>query len=425
MEPTIFKFILRYSLRQQVILLVLTGISFPFLYGSLDLPKTIVNDAIGSENFPKTYWGFEFNQIQYLMVLCFLFLLLIGIRFGLRYYVNVYKGQLGERMLRRMRYLLYCQLLRFPLPHFRRTSQGELIAMITAEVEPLGGFIGDAFALPAFEGGTLLTILVFMFIQDPILGLAAIALYPLQMYLIPKLQRQVNLLAKERVKTVRKLSERIGETVTGIEDIHANDTSELERAEFTRWIGTIYEIRYIIYRKKFFIKFLNNVIGQATPFFFLSIGGYLVIVGDLTFGALVAVLAAYKDLAAPWKELLDWYQLKEDTRVKYDQLIEQFRPAGMLEERLLFPSGTLLSIYLSIAGQHGVQPSSVEIRINGETREIEGAATLAALLDQLKLGRENLAIERNGEIVEGAQDYEAIMIEEGDTLEIVRFVGGG
>ena len=42
--------------------------------------------------------------------------------------------------------------------------------MINAEVEPLGGFIGDAFALPAFQGGTLLTILIFMFVQDPVLG---------------------------------------------------------------------------------------------------------------------------------------------------------------------------------------------------------------------------------------------------------------
>ena len=32
--------------------------------------------------------------------------------------------------------------------------------------------------------------------------------------------------------------------------------------------------------------------------------GYFVIQGNLSFGALVAVLAAYKDLASPWKELL-------------------------------------------------------------------------------------------------------------------------
>jgi putative ABC transport system ATP-binding protein len=344
------------------------------------LPKSIVNDAIGSENFPRTVWGVEFTQIQYLMTLCGLFLVLIGIRFGLRYYVNVFKGQLGERMLRRLRYLLYSRVLRFPLPHFRRTSQGELIAMITAEVEPLGGFIGDAFALPAFEGGTLLTILTFMFIQDPILGLAAISLYPLQMYLIPKLQRQVNLLAKERVKTVRKLSERIGETVTGIEEIHANDTSELERAEFTRWIGTIYEIRYVIYRKKFFIKFLNNVIGQATPFFFLSIGGYLVITGGLTFGALVAVLAAYKDLAAPWKELLSWYQLKEDARVKYDQLTEQFMPSGMLDPELQeVPTEPVPTL------QGSVVASNLTLQEDGGVKTVDGVGFQFDIGDRVAL----------------------------------------
>ena len=56
-------------------------------------------------------------------------------------------------------------------------------------------------ALPIFQA-ELLTILVFMFIQDPVLGLAAIALYPLQGYLIPKLQRKVNSLGKERVRAV-------------------------------------------------------------------------------------------------------------------------------------------------------------------------------------------------------------------------------
>ena len=42
--------------------------------------------------------------------------------------------------------------------------------------------------------------------------------------------------------------------------------------------------------------------------------------GNLSFGALVAVLAAYKDMASPWKELLDFYQQKEDSRIKYEQM---------------------------------------------------------------------------------------------------------
>ncbi|MCB2103040.1 MAG: ABC transporter ATP-binding protein [Rhodobacterales bacterium] len=336
MESSIFGFIFKHSRRQQVFLLLLTLVSFPFLYASLDLPKTIINEAVGGGvSFPRALFGIQslqLEQIDYLMTLCGIFLGLVLINGGFKYWINVYKGQMGERMLRRLRYILFARILRFPLPQFRKTSQGELIAMITAEVEPLGGFIGDAIATPAFQGGTLLTILGFIMIQDPFLGVASIALYPVQMILIPRLQRRVNLLGKERVKAVRKLSEQIGEVVSGIQEVRANDTSEFERARFARQVGAIFEIRYLIYRKKFFIKFLNNFIAQVTPFLFYSVGGYLVITGDLTFGALVAVLAAYKDLASPWKELLSWYQTKEDARIKYEQLVDQFHPAGMIEE---------------------------------------------------------------------------------------------
>ncbi|HSK29186.1 MAG TPA: ABC transporter transmembrane domain-containing protein, partial [Candidatus Limnocylindria bacterium] len=363
MEPTFFKFIFKYSWRQQLFLLFLTAISFPFLYYSLELPKVIVNRAIGSTEFPIVIFERDISQIQYLLALCLLFLLLVVIRFGLRYWLNVLQGQLGERMLRRLRYELFSRILRFPLPVFRKKSQGEIIAMITSEVEPLGGFVGDVLALPAFQGGTLVTILVFMFMQDWILGLAAISLFPVQIYIIPKLQKQINALAKERVRTVRKMSERIGEVVSGIEDVHAHDTAELERADFSRWSGKIYAIRYKIYRKKVFVKFLNNFLSQLTPFFFFSIGGYLVITGELTFGALVAVLAAYKDVSAPWKELLGWYQQKEDSRIKYDQLYEQFMVPGMLDPKLqAIPQGDVPRLTgravvsnITFTDEHGVK----------------------------------------------------------------------
>ena len=327
MESTIYRFILRYSKREQIILLVMTFISFPFLYYSLDLPKRIVNEALGAKGqteFPITFLGIEFQQLEYLWTLSGLFLVLVFINGGFKYWINVYRGRLGELMLRRLRYELYTRILRFPLPHFRRVSQGEIIPMVTQEVEPLGGFIGDSISLPAFQGGTLITILFFMFMQDPILGAAAIALSPVQAYVIPKLQRRVNALGKQRVRTVRILSDRIGETISGVQEIHANNLARLMLARFSAQLGVIYDIRFEIYRRKFVIKFLNNFIAQLTPFFFYAIGGYLVIMGSLSLGALVAVLAAYKDLSAPWKELLNYYQQKEDARIKYEQVIDQF-----------------------------------------------------------------------------------------------------
>jgi putative ABC transport system ATP-binding protein len=352
LQPSIYRFILRYSLRQQLMLLALTLVSFPFLYYSLVLPKTITNSAIGGKNFPLEILGVQFEQIPYLMLLCAAFLALVLINGGFKYYINTFKGRLGERMLRRFRYQLYQRMLLFPLSYFQKNSSAQVIPMITAECESLGGFVGEAVATPAFQGGQLLTNIFFMFMQDPVLGLAAVVLYPVQGYIIPKLQDKVNQLNRLRVRTVRQVADRVQESATGIADILANDTAKLQLTGFAHLLGTIYDIRFEIYQRKFFVKFLNNFLGQLTPLFFFSIGGYLVIRGELSFGALLAVLIAQKDVASPWKELLDFYQSFQDSRIKYEQIIEQFQPAGMMDPRLLLaePDGAArLTGELSVA----------------------------------------------------------------------------
>lgn len=210
MERSFFRYVLQHTWRDQALLLVLTVVGFPLLYINLELPKRIVNNALQGKNIPQTFLGFEVTQISYLMALSLLLLTLITVNGVLKYWVNVYSGVVGERTTRRLRHDLYRQVLRFPLPQFKAMSAGEIIPMIVAETEPVGGFIADAFVLPVFQGGLLLTYMIFIFNQDLWLGLAAVALYPPQVYLIPRLQRKVNLLSKERVQTARQLSDRIG-----------------------------------------------------------------------------------------------------------------------------------------------------------------------------------------------------------------------
>jgi ABC-type multidrug transport system fused ATPase/permease subunit len=370
----------------------MTIASFPFLYATLELPKLIVNDALAGADF-HTVLGVEFDQIRYLFLLCGAFLVLVLINGGFKYVVNVYEGIVGERMLRRLRYELFSRVLRFPLPHFRHISPGEIVQMINAEVEPLGGFIAEAFALPAFQGGTLLTILVFMFAQDWIMGLAAIVLYPFQIYIIPKLQRQVNLLGKARVRQVRHLADRIAETVGGVRDIRANDTTQYERARFSRELGIVFNIRYQIYKKKFFIKFLNNFMAQLGPFFFYSIGGYLVITGDLTLGALVAVVGAHKELYSPWKELLNHYQLTWDSQIKFEQVVAQFDPAGLRDEALqsadpteeVALTGLLRAANLTITSEDG------QLILDGASFAVELPARVA-ILGPAGSGKEELTL---------------------------------
>ena len=331
MERSIYRYIWRYSKRQQIIILIFTLITFPLLYYSLEVPKIIINEALGGDRFPREVLGIEFEQIAFLLLFCVAYLALVLINGVIKMRINIYKGIIAERLMRRLRYQLIDRVLRFPRPHFRKMSQGELIPIVTAEVEPLGGLMGDALAQPLFQSGQMLTILTFLFVQNLWLGLSAVALIPLQALIIPKLQRQVNLLHREKVRRVRKLSVGLSETVTGVQDIHLGATSAYSRADFTHSLGEILHVRFQIYKKKFFMKFINNLINSLTPFFFYAIGGYLVIQGQLTLGALVAALSANKDLISPWKELLNFYNQFMDSSIRYDAIVEKFDPEGLID----------------------------------------------------------------------------------------------
>jgi len=343
LDRSIYRYVIRFSIKDTLAICGLVAAAQLFYYVTLDLPKNIMNQGIQGKGiqFPADPGGlgwFRLDQIPYLMSLCALFFVAILINGGLKQYVNSLKGKLGERLLRRLRFQLMARILRFPVPHFRKTSSGELIPMLTAEVEQIGGFMGDAFVQPLMQAGMLLTIAIFLFVQNPLMGFAAVSLFPLQAYIVPKLQKRVKALGKERVKAVRKISERIGETVGGIQEVRTLGTAAWERADYTDRFGLVYRIRYEIYQRKSLVKFINNTLNQGAPLLFYGIGGYLVIEGSLSVGALVAALTAHKDMTAPWKELLDYYQQSQDAQQKYEQVIEQFQPENMLPAGLHAPS---------------------------------------------------------------------------------------
>ena len=64
------------------------------------------------------------------------------------------------------------------------------------------------------------------------------------------------------------------------------------------------------------------------------------------------------------------------------------------------------------------------IRVNGDPMEIAGPITISALLDDLKIDPRLVAVEHNLIVVKRAR-YGDVVINEGDEIEIVNFVGGG
>jgi thiamine biosynthesis protein ThiS len=67
---------------------------------------------------------------------------------------------------------------------------------------------------------------------------------------------------------------------------------------------------------------------------------------------------------------------------------------------------------------------NIHILINGEEKEIASGLNIAGLLDQLQIRPGRVVIELNRTII-SRDAHESTSLKEGDTLEIVHFVGGG
>ena len=68
--------------------------------------------------------------------------------------------------------------------------------------------------------------------------------------------------------------------------------------------------------------------------------------------------------------------------------------------------------------------STIQLTINGEGRTLSAVESLGALIEQLGMKSDRVAIELNREIVPREQ-WAQTQLKNGDRLEIVHFVGGG
>ena len=433
---SLFKYIWKHSRREQIFILGLILLSLPFYFASLSIPKYIVSDGLGTRTFGDghltavilkiklqlpdflggytifSFPGFILEQWPYLLSLSFQFLALVLINGLFKYIINMRKGALGERVLQHLRLDLFDMLLRLSPEAARHIKPSEAATIIKDEVEPIGGFVGDAFVTPAYLGSQAVTALYFILVQNLTLGMVAMVMISVQGIIIPRMRREQLRLGKERQVQSRALAGSIGEVVGGITEIGNHDTGDFERSRVAKRLDVLYHIRYKLYGRKFWVKYLNNLLAQITPFMFYSIGGYYALQGSIDIGQLVAVINAYKELPPPIKELIDWDQARLDVEVKYDQIVEQF--AGGVVERedegrlsdISFRSGILdcqgLRV-LSAGGDALLDRASVSLPLGTHialvTGSGEGAATLAEVLSRrimafeghIKLGDKDFA----------------------------------
>jgi len=311
-KRSLFSWAMSGKLRLQAALVAVILVTVVARVLPLEMQKRIINQAIHLRRFDT------------LLLYCAIYLLAVATASGLKFAINYLQTLIGQRAMTEMRKELYHHILTLPMGFFRKTQPGMVVSSLVTELNTAGSFAGMALAVPLTSVLTLCAFSAYLIWLHPLLALVTLAIYPIVVFVIPKLQKGANRANKKRVDVSRELSSRIAETVSGIHEVQGHGAFAVENKRFDDLVDRLLRIRIVWSLWRFGVKVANNFFVSLGPFIVFLMGGYFVMRGSLELGAMVAFLSAQEKLYDPWKELIEFYQVYQDASVRYGRTMEYF-----------------------------------------------------------------------------------------------------
>jgi ABC-type bacteriocin/lantibiotic exporter with double-glycine peptidase domain len=293
---SLFRYVWRMSGRHQIwICLLAVGVA-ALTAVPLELQRRIVDDVVRD------------GQLQLLWVLAGAYLAVLVVQGAAKYALHMYQSWLSESAVRYNRSHL-TRLFERHEAAAQPAHGGEAVSVIGAEVDRLGGFVGEGFSQPVVNVGMLIAILGYMLVVEPLVALISLAFVAPQIVLMPVLQQRINRLTEERVVLLRDLGDRLAGLPSADHDFR--------HSPLPSCLDSIYDNHLRIFLWKFGQKALINLLNGLAPLSVLLVGGLMVIEGQTTIGVVVAFISGFDRLAQPLRELIAYYRIAAQANVQH------------------------------------------------------------------------------------------------------------
>jgi ABC-type multidrug transport system fused ATPase/permease subunit len=298
----VFRYVLGTSGPHQLFLLALTVGVFLLEVLPLELQRRIVNDLVKHRPF------------SWVIGLCAVYAGTVLVQGGTKLGLNIYRGWVGERAKRDLRRRVHTFVEAPGATSPAVEAQGIAVSMIVAEVEPIGGFVGESISEPLLQAGIMLSVLAYLIHIDPWMALTAFGIFIPQLVFVPLLQAAVNRRTGARIQVLRRLGIAMIAGAGGVDDESSRtDDRRIEQA-FALDMG--------IFKLKFSMNFLMNVCNHLQIISALLVGGWWVYTSRLEIGGVVAFISGIGRLNDPWGDLVNYFRDINVTQIKYRLLAE-------------------------------------------------------------------------------------------------------
>jgi ABC-type multidrug transport system fused ATPase/permease subunit len=310
----LYRFIWRTSGRSQIVLALLAIVTLLLDLVPLELQRRIVNEAL------------QRRALGMLVQLAVLYAVVALVQGATKLALNLYQAAVSERANRRLREAAGRAVLAEREDHRRPEREGVGISIIVSEVESVGGFVGSALSDLVLHGGVLVTVFGYLLILQPWMGLVGLLLFGPQLLFVPVLQTAINQRTARRIKILRALS------VDVVKEA-ADATPERDARGFARDIKRVYDLNMQIFRRKFGMNFLMNLLQHAALAGILLIGGIFVIRGETEIGTVVAFLSGLNRINDPWGDVVNYFRDLTNAGVKYRMIASVIGRDGVSAEK--------------------------------------------------------------------------------------------
>ncbi|MBD8068471.1 ABC transporter ATP-binding protein [Bacillus sp. PS06] len=241
---------------------------------------------------------------------------------GITTYFQQYLGDMfGIKSVYGLRNALYKKLQYLPFRYYDNAKTGDLMSRLTADVEGFRFFLSFGFAELLRFVLLVGTSLVVMFSYSVSLTFVTIAALPFLAIVVYKFDKKVHPAFRGIRKSFGRLNTNVQENISGINTVKSLSRESFQINKFNN-SNTDYKGNHL-YTAEIWAKYfpLMEFIGNVSVVALLSYGGYLVIAGDLSHGALVAFFS------------LVWYIMGPIMNLGF--IINQFSQSKASGERLL------------------------------------------------------------------------------------------
>jgi ATP-binding cassette, subfamily B, bacterial MsbA len=220
-----------------------------------------------------------------------------------RYWQSYLMAAVGERVIARIRRELYSHIQGMSLSFYSQMHSAELMTRVVNDVNRLARLSSTVLVMTVRQMGTIVALLIVMFMREWVLALMAVVIFPVLGAVIRAIGRKLYKIAKRSQEKISELNIVLQEAFTGNKIVKAFGREALQQERFDAINDRLLRLALKDQRADNLAEPLMEILGALGIMGAIWYGGYRVISGALTPGEFFSFIAAVILLYGPVRQL--------------------------------------------------------------------------------------------------------------------------